>query len=112
MKRFAAYLPVHCSGEPPTRIGWVPAPNAAAPGPIRFGIGHTSTDLLTGVVTRAPWLHTEATWLAQGDDRQLAVMSADQPIEVWRKVPGFIERVSRSGAIFRAAVPRRSRQRQ
>ena len=109
MKRFAAYLPVHCSGEPPTRIGWVPAPNAAAPGPIRFGIGHTCTDLLTGEIIRAARLDTEVTWLVLGDDRQLAVMSAERPIEVWRKVPGFVERVSRSGAIFRAAVPRRPR---
>jgi len=111
MKRFAGHLPVHCSGAPATRIGWVPAPNVTAPGPIRFAIGHTCTDLLTGEVTPAGRLDTEVTWLPYGGDRQLTVMSADQPIEVWRKVPGFIELVSGSGAILIAAVPRRPRQR-
>jgi hypothetical protein len=94
------------------RIGWVPAPNVTAPGLIRFRIGHTSTDLLTGEVAPAGRLDTEVVWLAGvGDDRQLVVLDADQPVEVWRKVPRFIERVSQSGAVFIAALPRRRRQR-
>jgi hypothetical protein len=90
MRHFVRHLPVHASGAPATRIGWVPAPHVTAPRPIRFTIGHTLTDLLTGEVTRAGRLDTEAVWVGEGDDRQLAVMSADQPIEVWRRVPGFL----------------------
>jgi hypothetical protein len=56
-----------------------------------IGIGHTSTDLLTGDITRAGRLDTNVTWLVDGDDRRLAVKSSEQPIEVWRKVPGFLE---------------------
>ena len=48
---FGRVLPVHCAGDPPTRIGWAPAPRVTTPGLIRFAIGHTRTDLLTGEIT-------------------------------------------------------------
>ena len=92
MRRFVRHLPVHGDDAQAGRIGWVPAPHVTAPGPIRFAIGHTRTDLLTGGVTPAGRIETKVVWLGDGEgEPQLAVMNAEQPIDAWREVPGFLE---------------------
>jgi hypothetical protein len=84
------YLPVHSRSEPGRRIGWVPAPHVTAPRPIRFAIGHTFTDLWTGDVIPAGRLDTNVVWSLGSATRQLVVLSAGQPLDLWRRVPGFL----------------------
>jgi hypothetical protein len=90
-------LPVHCCCDPAKRLGWVPVPERRleAPGPVRFILGHLTLNLETGAVTRPAQLDTVVAWLencgAYPHGRQLAVKSADTPLDQWRKIPGFIE---------------------
>lgn len=86
------YLPVYCCCDPSQRLGWVPVPRTRwRPGPIVFKVGHRLKDLMTGVVTEAGRLHTEMLWLDHEGERILIVKGGEQPVEVWRKVPGFLE---------------------
>lgn len=86
---WGSMLPVHCCCDPKKRLGWVPAPST--PGPRSFVVGQPSMNLLTGEVTHARILRTEVAWLDQHGRRRLAVKSAHEPVETWRKVAGFIE---------------------
>lgn len=91
---FGRMLPVHCCCEPSKRLGWVPVRKQRR-GPIRFMLGLPSYDMETNVVTSPPTLDTEIETIE--DDRvrgcgpYLAVKSANQPVDVWRKVSGFVE---------------------
>lgn len=87
---YGRMLPVHCCCEPAKRLGWVPC-GADRPKPVNFVAGHPRIDLETGVVTQPAIIRTEVSVLHVDDDSYLAVKSAEQPIETWRKVAGFIE---------------------
>lgn len=86
------YLPVYCCGGPSQRLGWVPVSRTRRrPGPIVFRIGHRSKDLMTGVVTEPARLHAEMLRFDDDGERILVVKGGEYPIDVWRKVPGFLE---------------------
>ena len=86
------YLPVYGCGGLSQRLGWVPVLRTRwRPGPIVFRIRHRLKDLMTGVVTEPGRLHTEMLWLDHDGGRILVVKRSEPPIEVWRKVPGFLE---------------------
>lgn len=91
---FGRMLPVHCCCDPAKRLGWVPVPDKLHErgcGPVRFQVGLPSYELLTGVVTQPDQIDTTIERLIDGDEEYLAVKSAEQPVDVWRKVPGFLE---------------------
>ena len=101
------YLPVHCCCEPGRRFGWVPAPSwlrDARRAAVRFHIPPEREfigaldELQSAEIKSGQVIYTEVNELALAPIRSddpceiiLAVNSADQPIEVWRQVPGFIE---------------------
>ena len=96
------YLPVHCCCEPGKRFGWVPVPERQrVRGAICFVIAPGRMewrDDKSVHLVFAQTINTEVNDLALGDagaggpgEIILAVNSADQPINVWRQVPGFIE---------------------
>jgi len=95
------YLPVHCCCEPGRRFGWVPVPERQrVRGAIYFVIAPGRMEWREGNSVHlvfAQTINTEVNDLAlapvDGGPGEiiLAVNSADQPIETWRKVPGFIE---------------------
>jgi hypothetical protein len=87
-------LPVHCNRDPQKRIGWYGPVRRQRPGPLRILVTPKCTVLnIPGPATVIPAVtfDTEIALLDDGDARVLAIKSADQPIEVWRKVVGFYE---------------------
>lgn len=88
-----AMLPVHCCCEPSKRLGYVLAPDRV--GRINFSwMECFPTSLRLDVVQPPPTrheIHTTVESLHYNGEHILAVKSAHQPIETWRKVPGFVE---------------------
>lgn len=111
---FGPCLPVHCCCEPNVRLGWVPVParRLTKPGPVHFVVGHHAVALwLVPVLATVRRLETSVEELqlvlspAQRYQCEhgtphytvpltmkiLAVKSAHEPIDTWRKIPGFVE---------------------
>ena len=80
------YLPVHCCCEPGKRLGYLPVPQgdtlAVLLPPERRG---DDMEPLRTATLRVRALHR------QGEGRIVAFDSGHQPIEVLRKVPGWID---------------------
>ena len=110
------YLPVHCCCSPALRLGWVPGPivelgarfklvihephrvrifgEPDAPRSVdEFSIDVTVKELHRTVRYMEPYQCPEGRWhhTVPVSKRMLAIDSHDQPIETWRRVPGFIE---------------------
>jgi hypothetical protein len=50
---------------------------------------------MTGAVTAAGTLVTAVVWLDDGGERWLAVLDGHSSVDVWRKVPGFLNEEGR-----------------
>ena len=99
-------LPVHCCCHPTTRLGTVlvcKLPLGAAMFPVLREDGSVERVIVTCVArlatvaeqTKAPYVLDESfdptKPLNRGFRYEDAVKSAHEPIEVWRRVPGFVE---------------------
>lgn len=87
-----SFLPVHCCCDPSLRLGWIPVPLTKRAGSeFRIVVVSPSKVRDLGAPLEMIYIEAEVQWLTRGDVRTLAVKSGHQPIEVWRRVHGFIE---------------------
>lgn len=83
-------LPVHCCRQPWKRIGWVPVGPYVRGAWMQFAV--TPAYRRNGERQEPHTITTMVAALRFRDGSTLdVVQNANEPIEVWREVPGFIE---------------------